>query len=222
MSVASRAQVIDELLERARDRLEQQQHLEAERVANEALHLARQQDDFGRMARILEPLLDARRRRIAQAIDSETVTILDEAPPEPLHIKAGCYLVQPPLVGADARRLRLEALDRDIAVVVLAREPFTRLKECPVVAIGGSATVRMKIDPPDDPQNPDVAWFVDAIDALGEWAIVSVDPEAAVEKRIDALLARLDAVPEHEELHLCLHEACLEAQEASSPDPEQA
>ena len=61
-------------------------------------------------------------------------------------------------------------------------------------------------------------WFTGAMEALGDWAIESLDPEMDVEKRVDMLLARLDAVPDHEALHEVLAETCREAQEAVAED----
>jgi hypothetical protein len=219
MSVASPTQTIDELTERARAALAKSRCFEAETIANEALHLARHERDFQRMARIVPPLLEARHQRLAPALDAGTITIVDTPFTDEVHIEPGCYLVQPPLVAADARRLRLAALSREVSVAVLTREPIVRVGLCPIVAISSGATVRTKIDPPDDPDRPDLDWYLDAMDALGEWALETLDPDADVEKRIDALLARLDAIPDHEGLHQCLEEACREAHDLLSADP---
>jgi hypothetical protein len=57
-----------------------------------------------------------------------------------------------------------------------------------------------------------MAWFVDAMEALGDAAIEYLDPALPIVKRVDALLARLDAIPDHEGLHLALAEACQQAE----------
>ena len=52
---------------------------------------------------------------------------LDDGVTEDMELEPGCYLVRPPLVGADARRLRLAAFEREIPVTVICREPRTQL-----------------------------------------------------------------------------------------------
>jgi hypothetical protein len=123
--------------------------------------------------------------------------------------------VQPPQVGADARRLRVTAFEHGVAVAVLCREPLTQLKLTPVVAISPGSTVRAKVRPPKSADKPDLPWFIAALDALGVAAIESVDPTMPPSRRVDALLERLDALPEHEGLHHALQQACVEAQAAA-------
>ncbi len=218
MSVASEAKRIGELLTKGRKALAASRFFEAERLMTEALALARHQQEFGRMAEILSPLADARRRRLQPALEAGAITIVNAPWPEERAIEPGCYLVQPPQVGADARRLRLAALSGNVPVAVVCREPRTQLGFWPIVVIGPSATLRTKIDPPEDPDHPPTEWFTGAMEALGDWAIESIDPEMDVEKRVDMLLARLDAVPDHEALHEVLAETCREAQEAVAED----
>jgi hypothetical protein len=91
----------------------------------------------------------------------------------------------------------------------------------PLVALGTGATVRVKVHPAADDERPDMAWYLDALDALGE-AATEMDPAMNVEKRIDALLARLAAIPEHEGLHRRLEEACLTAADLLSADAKES
>jgi hypothetical protein len=128
-------------------------------------------------------------------------------------VPPGCHLFQPPLVGADARRFRLLAQQRQVAAAILCREPVIRMGLVPVVAIAPGATVRCKVRPPASVDRPSLEWFADALEALGD-AATEIDPELDVEKRIDALTARLDAIPDHEGLHRCLERTCREAAEA--------
>ena len=144
------------------------------------------------------------------------MTILETPCTEESRIEPGCYLVRPPLVGADARRFRLLAFSRKIPVAVVCREPLARIGLCPVVAISGGVTVRMKVDPPLEPDDPDLDWFLDAMDALGEAALETVDPDQEVVRRIDAVLARIDAVPSCDGLYACLEQACREALSAEA------
>jgi hypothetical protein len=219
MSVASQTRTIDDLTKQAAKALKRSRWFEAERLALQALDLARDECEFERMAAIVPTLYEARRQQIDAAADTGRITILDTPFTDEIKIKPGCYLVRPPLVGADARRLRLLAFSREVTVAVLCREPLAAIGLCPVVALGGGTTVRMKVDPPRDP--PDVDWFLDAMDALGEAALETVDPALEVVKRIDALMARLDAVPGYDGLHACLEQACLEAHDALAAETDE-
>jgi hypothetical protein len=214
MSTVSQTRTIDKLTEKASKAVARGHFFEARRLAGEALDLARDEGDFERMARIAPVLREAQRQHIDAALDTGAMTVLDTPFTDEVGIEPGCFLIRPPLVGADARRLRLLAFSRRTPVAVLCREPLARIGLCPVVAIGGGITVRAKVDPPLDPDRPDIDWFLDALDALGEAALETIDPEMDVVKRVDALLDRLDAVPEYDGLHVCLEDTCREAHEA--------
>jgi hypothetical protein len=216
MSVPAKQRKIDELMKKASESLAQTAYFEAERMALKALQMARQDNDFERMARIVMPLLEARRQRYQQALDVGTVTVVDTPVTEDMKIDPGCYLIQPPQVGADARRLRLAALNREIPIAVICREPLTQLKLQPIVAISPGVTLRSKVDAPKPYDKPDLTWFVEAMEALGDDAIDGLDPALTDIKRIDALLDRLDAIPEHEELHQVLEAACRDAHKAQT------
>ncbi len=217
MSVASLTQKIDDLTRKAAEALADKRYFEAERLASEALDLAREDDDFARMVAVLPTLEETRLGRLDQAVEPGTITIVDSPFDDDVEIKPGCYLFQPPLVGADARRFRLSALERSIPVGVLCREPLVKIGLMPIVALGSGATVRTKVKPPQDLEHPDIAWFLDALDALGE-AATEIDPDMEVGRRITTLIAHLSAIPEHEGLHRCLEQACLEAAESLSAD----
>lgn len=197
-------------MERAEAALRRSQWFEAERLAQRAAELARSQEDFALLARIALPLQEARRQRVLEAIGHRKVTMLQADITEEMPLKPGCYLIQPPAVGADARRLRLAALRREVPVAVMCREPLTRLGRCPVVAIG-QVTVRARIDPPQDWEKPDHAWFVEAMERLGDAALEMLDTGLELDRQIDYLLSALDAVPDHEKLHQALADTCREA-----------
>lgn len=213
MSTSARPKQIDELMEKASQALADTEYFKAEAFAAEALTKARQRLDFDRMARIVLPLLEARRQRYQRAIDVGTIEIVDDlvAVREHWEPKPGCFLVQPPVVGADARRMRLHALQAEVPVAIICREPTTQIGLCPIVAIAPGVTVRTHTDLPDDEAAPDMAWFVETMEVLGDFAIEALDPELAILKRVDALIGRLDAVPEHEGLHQALEAVCHEA-----------
>lgn len=218
---AAKRRKIDELMEKASDALARMSWFEAERLAIRALSLAWQHRDFERMARIVLPLQESRRQRFQKALDAgaDGVAVVDQPPDgEELSVVPGCYLVQPPLVGADARRLRVAALQRDVPVAVLCREPATQLGLVPVVSTIPGKSFRTKMPPPKNREQPDLAWFVDALEELGNAAMHAIDPEKAVDRRIEALLEMLDALPEHEGLHQMLEEACREAMHVHADD----
>jgi hypothetical protein len=208
MPAVSRPKQIDVLMEKASKALTKTAYFEAEEHAARALAMARDERDFERMSRICLPLQEARRQRLLQAYEAGFVTIIDEPLPEDPEIEPGCYLVQPPRVGADARRLRLLGLQRRTPIAVLCHEPLTQLRLCPIVAIAPGVTVRTKVDPPADPDAPDLEWFAAAMEELGDFAIESLDPALTTIRRLDALVGRLDAIPEHENLHQALEAVC--------------
>ncbi|MEY2714566.1 MAG: hypothetical protein RIT24_909 [Planctomycetota bacterium] len=201
---------VTSLMTKAQQALARNHWFEAERMCTRALDMARNEGDFNLMARIVLPLQEARRQRMQLALDSKKIVIVDEPSVEERKIEAKCYLVQPPLVGADARRMRLLALEREIPAMFLCREPKTQLGLCPVVAIG-QVTVRTRIDPPKKWDKPDLAWYVAACEQLGDAAIETLDRTAEPARQVDALLERLDAVPDHEKLHQVFAEVCKEA-----------
>lgn len=210
MAASDRLKRIEGLMEEAEAAMRRNHWFQAESHAAKALQTARQGEEWALMARIVLPLQEARRQRLAPALESRKVTILDQPLPEAIKASKGCVLVQPPLVGADARRLRLAAMAQEVSVAVLCREPLTRMRQCPVVAIG-AATVRTKLAPPKVWEKPTMEWFVSAMEELGDAAIQMVDTGVDLDRQIDQVLAYLDAVPDHEKLHQLLSEMCLRA-----------
>lgn len=217
MSAATQksGQRIDTLMEEASADLGATLYFAAERKAAEALRMAHAAGDYDRMARILLPLQEARRQKRLLAIDAGAVHVLDRSPrlEEPeggveLIIRPGCWLVAPPLVGADGRELRRRADDDEIPVLVVVREPETREGLWPIVMVGPS-TIRTKVRPVRDPTP---AWFLATNEALGDAAIAEVDATLPAVVRVERLMDRLLTVPEHEKLHQALAQACLEAE----------
>ncbi len=214
MSREGQERQIDALIERATKALAKDNIFEAERLTAQALGMARENREFERLARCVPPLRQARGKRLRRALDVGKIKIIDSPPTNNRKRKPGCYLVQPPQVGADARELRLRALEGKVAVAVVCREPDTMIGLCPIVAISPGATIRTKIDPPQDRERPDMEWFVEALEVLGDWAIETIDPALEIQRRVETILARLDAIPEHDGLLQCLEHACREAQRA--------
>ncbi len=217
MSIASQTRMIDELTEEAATSLAAKRHFKAEALAHKAMLLAHDDGDFGRMALAIPTLREARLCRLNAAMKVGTLLVVDVPFEDDVTIEPGCYLIQPPLVGAHARRLRLMAVSREINTVVLCREPVIRLGLVPFVALGSGATVRTKMKLPADIEDPDLDWYASALEALGE-AATELDPAMSVEKRVNTLLPRVDAIPEHAGLHQFLEDSCREAAEGRDHD----
>lgn len=217
MTIASQTRMIDELTQEAATAMAAKQPFKAEALAHKAMLLAHDDGDFKRMTQTIPTLREARLGRLEAALKVGTLMVVDVPFEDDVTIEPGCYLIQPPLVGAHARRLRLLAVSREINAVVLCREPVIRLGLVPFVALGFGATVRTKMKPPADIENPDLEWFEASLEALGE-AAAELDPAMNVEKRINALLPRVDAIPEHAGLSQFLEDSCREAARTRADD----
>ncbi len=210
----------DEPIQRVRDALGAEMFFDAERIAVTSMQDAHTLGDYAQMAQLSEVLREARRGKLEAAVSAAAdhveiiETVLDEEP----EVQPGISLVQPPLVGADARRLRLIALSEEIPALIMCREPTTQLGLCPVVLVGRGCTVRVKVTPPSNPDKPDTQWLLSALEALGEVAAEMVNPDAAPTRRVEHLLTLVETVPEAMELYDVLAAACLDAHAEQQPD----
>ena len=222
MSGSTGSKSLHENMKKASKALAEGRSYEAERIALETLEAARTCNDFGLMAEIVPILKSARSVRWEAALAvAGGIRFLESKPDEDTIVEPGCYLIEPPLVGADSKNLRLAALAQEGPVLTVCREPLTDLKLRPIVAIG-RITVRTRVLPSDDDAQPDIDWYLAALNELGETAIDSLDSGALLTKQIDGLLDRLDSIPDHNGLHdaleaLCRH-AAKEAAEAGQGD----
>jgi hypothetical protein len=226
---------IDRLMERASRALEKTQYFEAERFSKDALNKAHAASDFERMARIILPLQEARRQKRQLAVDSKWIMVFSD--PRQLRdfapeLPAGCYLMQPPLLGVDARNLRDEADSRGVPILVICREPLTKDLKWPVVSVG-RVSIRTRVDPPvaltrveksvtkdaytGEPL-PTAQWFEAAAEAIGDSAIAKIKPEEPAAWRVDDLMSWLEAHPDHEKLHQRLEDACRQAMAENLPE----
>jgi hypothetical protein len=207
METRTTAKKLESMMNRAEDALKRSAWFEAERLALDALEAAREADDFEFMSRVVLPLQEARRQRMLAAIDLATgVRIVEHVEPEP-EIEPGIVLIRPPAVAADARRLRIAAMQEEIPLIVLTREPDTLLGLCPVVAVGRTI-IRVRVDGPGRPNKPTVKWLLSSLENLGDGAIDKLGNERNAASRVDAILAYLDSTPDHERLHQELADAC--------------
>jgi hypothetical protein len=144
----SGAQQIDALMENASQELVARKYFHAEAHCLQAMHHAWAIRDFERISRICMPLQECRRQKRDLAIDAGNVfTLTDRTPGEDMKLQSGCYLVQPPRVGLDGRILRELADQQQVPIIVVVREPTTRLGLIPIVALG-PVTIRARIAPP--------------------------------------------------------------------------
>lgn len=238
------AERIDALMEKASRELVSGDYFAAERSCVAALDKAFIAADYARMARILLPLQEARRQKRDLAFDTGAVYLVTGEIPSGRQLKAGCYMVAPPRVGVDGRALREAADRKGVPVIVVVREPTTREGLWPIVMIG-PVTIRTKVPAPTpaststrskkvaEPAAPPASasfdaaaeplpspqWMLEANEALGDAALEQVPQSAAPEARVEAVLDRLRAHPDHEKLHQRLEEACRQAAQLAKPTP---
>jgi hypothetical protein len=211
--MAAATHPIDDLMEKASTALAAADYFAVEKFALRAADRARTSRDFQRLARIILPLQEARRQRRQQALDAGNVTALRELPGARFRPPPGLFLLEPPLVGMDARFVRDLLARRHIPAMVLAREPVTAKGLWPIVGVGigepQAVVARAYVPPPAGA--PDPAWFAAAQEALGDAAIAKVKRETPADHRVEDLWEYLEAAPDHEKLAQALEEACREA-----------
>ncbi len=211
MTSPAKAARIDDLMQKAQAALKSARWFESERLAQRALELSHQVGDFGRMSRIIMPLQESRRQRMQMAMESTQVKWIEGEIGEDHRVGPGLHMMQPPLVGADARRVRLTAMRREVPALVLCREPTTQLGKVPIVAIG-LMTIRARIDAPEKPAKPTKKWFLQALEQLGDAAIEMIDTGMDAVRQVDVAVSLLDSLPDHEGLHTTLVQLCLKAE----------
>jgi hypothetical protein len=218
----ARLRGIDEIMEEASRALGETRYFEAADLCEKALRRALSAREYERMARICLPLQEARRQIRVAACDTGRVVRIGEIPRARARLEAGCYLVEPPLVGVEANTVRDLLWRRRVAAMVLAREPRTSSGEWPVVAVGGGQRlpVVMRARVPEPPGGvPDVVWMVAAHEALGDAGIAQVQAAWPADHRVEDLIERLEGLPDHEKLMQALEAACRDASRLSCPSP---
>lgn len=221
---------VDELMERSMCALMKTEYFEAEKLAERALGLSRRSRDFERMARICLPLQEARRQKRLMALDAGFGLLISKGSDVPRELSMGLYLLQPPMIGAEARTLREHADRKKVPAMVLCREPMTRDGRWPLVAVG-PRIFRVKVAPPEPMERvedhvtkdrysgvPSASWFETASEALGDAGFAGLEEVEHPEYRVDDLMDLLDAHRAHEKLHQWLAEACRAAIGSAPPE----
>jgi len=220
----SRPDEIDTIMGHASVSLAAGSSLHAALLSRDALHLARSRGDFERMSRICMPLLEAQRAIRLDALSTGPAKLISMGEDLPGLPETGCYLFAPMLVGADAKQFRTAANAAGVAVFVLTREPEMSNGLWPVCGVG-ERVVRIRIQPPPQSKtNPDLIdpqWFSYASEQLGDQAIEdahnAAEPNDPAAWRVDDLLDRIDACPEHEKFMMALAQACRDAMAMPTP-----
>ena len=217
---------LEGLIGRAEAALSVHKWFEAIGPSERAMKSARAAGTLGPMARAAEILGGARAAVRAEALGVGSVFVMDS--PSARATEPGCYLVQPPLIGAEARSLRETLERRGVPALVVCREPMTHAGLWPLVGVG-EIVVRVQVDPPAGVEKsdgvthdrltapPPVGWFDTASAALGARALAEFDPDEPAWYRVDDLLDRLDAAADHAPLYEALAATCREA--ATRPVP---
>ncbi|MBO6512680.1 MAG: hypothetical protein JJ974_01790 [Phycisphaerales bacterium] len=194
--------------------------LHAAMLCRDALQIARSRGDFELMSRICMPMLEAQRGLRFEAIEAGPIRVItsgEDLQDGPEH---GAYLFAPNLVGADARQFRTAANNAGVPVFVLTREPQMSNGLWPIVGVG-ERVVRIRIEPPSNPEIIDASWFTYASEQLGDQAIEDAknagEPDDPAAWLVDDFLDRLDACPEHEKFLMALADACKEATTMPTP-----
>lgn len=227
---SSSAHAIDALMEDASRALLAREYFVVVQRCSRALERALGAREFERMARICLPLQEARRQIRQLACDAGVPRLVRGPDDVPSPLRAGCFLLEPPMIGADARALREAGERLRVPLFVLTREPLTRDGRWPVVGVG-AVSVRAKVPPPVplervegrmtkdgfDGVTVPPAWFEAAAEALGDAATEAAPAAWPAVWRVEALLEGLSAVPEHEKLHQRLAEACVAAMHEPEP-----
>lgn len=223
----------DDLVAKARAACDAGSPLRAEQLCERALARLRSSSlTIGAIAaidRVALMLARARGDRIERAFDAARVRVLSRPSDMPDEPRDGCYLVQPPMIGLQGRRLGQSLASRGVHAVVVTREPMTASGLWPIVVVG-ERTVRARVDPPAGVVRtgdgitgdrlegvPGCAWFAGAVASITRAGLDGVDADEPAAWRVLDLLELLDAHRDAAELCAQLAEVCHEA--AHQPMP---
>lgn len=188
---------IDDIMERASQSLAQMDYLTTEALCLDALVEARAAGDWSYYARILLPLQEARRQRRMIACDAG-VRLGPSMP------TAGVAVLTHPSSREEAKVLRRAAHAERRYVEVMFIDNPADASHWTVRSYDGPDVACEVGSPAGD---PDVTWYLQASETLGDAAIAQADAPIGSIERIDQLEQRLAVVIDHEKLHQRLAEA---------------
>jgi len=206
------------LMEAASRALASMDYLGCEARCLEALARARAAGAWAEYARILLPLQEARRQRRMIACEAGVFGVSDPGDLTDLP-GAGCLVVLPPLTAEDAARAEADAhaARRHVEVLHVTRD---RSADRWAVASFRGPSVGCTVPAPPN-RTPDVRWYLEASEALGDAAIAQVEADADAPpgsvRRVDRLEAMLAVVVDHEKLHQRLGDAARALRSAGAP-----
>ncbi|MHB1155960.1 MAG: hypothetical protein ACYC26_03870 [Phycisphaerales bacterium] len=172
---------IDALMEQAGESLAGMRYLECERFCQRAIALARQAGDMDRLARIVMPLEEARRQRRQTAEDAGVTVLAEKLSPGEIvqrHPRGCLMLLAPPFDANDVAAVRELAVQRGLFIETLLMDQ-PRLK----------------------------AAFSRAMEEQGDAALAQIGRHDDPAKQVDALLAVIDRIGDHEIAHQRLADA---------------
>ncbi len=186
--------------------------------------------DYAGIASLAETLRNSRAVIREMALEAGAVSVINRIAQLQETPQSGCVLVTPPLVGAEGRGYRDDAWTRQIAVLLVTREPRTKAGLWPVVAVG-EGSHRGYVQPPPGVREvpatvcrdemsslPEPDWFLSASKAIGEAVLKKTAELEHPSWRVEDLLNAVLAHPDDEAIHDALAEAALEAARTEEPE----
>lgn len=189
-------------------RKKQDPWFKAEKAAVEKIDVARSAMQWEKLATALEDLCHARQACAKAAHNGKKVQIIGSMEHADAIRSGGRFLVRPPLVGRDASLIEHALKNKGYSVIVLCREPVTKLGLCPIVSLGSGVTVRTQVDEPKNPDKPSCGWFDGVVQEFGAYVIGRIDESATEQRQLDNLLAHLSAIPSHGEAYRIAIKLC--------------
>jgi hypothetical protein len=220
--------VLDQQMETASQALGDLDYARCESLCVDALHHARDLQDWVMYQRVLMPLQESRRQRRQAALDgpimlgtqsSEALVQLVDA------ITQGCLVVTRPCTIGDFERA-VESIHRSTRPIEMLFADNTIDAARWTVTSTAGPDIRIELDAPQDdwlgralspssmtPPTP-THWFMQASEALGDAALAAINAEPGSLAYLSALEDALACVDDHEILHQRLAAAAKALQEA--------
>jgi hypothetical protein len=189
-------------------RKKQDPWLKAEKAAIVKIDAARSAMQWEILATALEDLCSARQACASAAHNGKKVQVIESMEFADAIRSGGRFLVRPPLVGRDASLIEHALKNRGYSVIVLCREPSTKLGLCPIVSLGSGVTVRTQVEGPKNPEKPSCSWFDGVVQEFGAYVVGNIDENATHQRQLDNLLAHLSAIPSHGEAYRIAMKLC--------------